>query len=301
MAFSTDSYQFPLSEASGEHKYPGRVRFGATQRIESPSIAPGLPGSAGPGGAISKITDVDVGDATLYLPGNITFHDGVVYENVDLQFIGSKVADTLSNDYNALNKGVESLVKDVASDYANAARILTGRQLNVDDLTSQFAGMSNSEASKSAVSKVIQRFKQRDASSIITAGIGVIANPHKRSIFQDVQIRSFSFSWSLYPKSADEAMEIRNLIKFFRERMYPERLGDIAYKFPVKFDIEFFYKNKTLESAPKLLPCFLRDMTTNFNPSSNAMYRTGDFSETVITLMFQEERALSSEDIQEGY
>ena len=68
----------------------------------------------------------------------------------------------------------------------------------------------------------------------VTGATGFTANPHKRSIFRDVGLRSFNFSFTMMPASQADAQSSEDIVKFFREHLYPERLGDLLYKFPDK-------------------------------------------------------------------
>ena len=101
--------------------------------------------------------------------------------------------------------------------------------------------------------------------------------------------------------------QIRQILKFFREEMYPEviPLGSsgipLAYKFPSEFEIDI--KNKFGDNpAFKIARCYLRDVQIAFNSTALGMYSDGNFVEVDIVLSFVEIETLHRRKIaDEGY
>ena len=106
--------------------------------------------------------------------------------------------------------------------------------------------------------------------------------------------------------NAREAEEIKNIVKFFRQELYPEKisLGEsgvpLGYKFPNVFDIQVKNKNND-DAAFKIQQCYLRDIQTSFNSTASGMYNDGQFVEVDISLAFQEIVALDKQKIRDGY
>jgi hypothetical protein len=103
-----------------------------------------------------------------------------------------------------------------------------------------------------------------------------------------------------------EATTIKNIVKFFRQEMYPEviPLGSsgvpLAYKFPNVFDIEIrnaYFQNPGF----KIQRCYLRDVQTSFNSTAAGMFEDGQFVEVDVTLSFVEITALDKQKITQGY
>ena len=150
---------------------------------------------------------------------------------------------------------------------------------------------------------VTQGLSPEAISSGIALGSQITANPHKRSLFRDVGIRNFGFSFFLSPASPAEASAIENIVDFFRVNAYPEYVtgARYAYRFPNKFRITMKYNGNEMSQPPKILDCHLTSINTTFNPRSSSFFSDGKFNETQISLAFVEERALAKPDIQEGY
>ena len=85
--------------------------------------------------------------------------------------------------------------------------------------------------------------------------------------------------------------------------MYPEDVAPagipVGYKFPYKFVINMRYRGKKV--ATGILPCFLENFDTNYNPNSMGMMKDGNFPEVTIAMSFIESRTLRKTDIEGGY
>lgn len=206
---------------------------------------------------------------TLYMPIGLQVADKVEYENAQLGAIGA----VLGNNADPNAAASEGAIGPVASTLV-----------------------------ASAVAKFSDRAGAAARSRSLTA-----PNPNTRALFKQVNLRQFQFTFKLIPTSQSEASNIPEIIKYFREEMYPENINydDLAlgYMFPNKFQIEFETGGNSL--VTKLSDCYLEAFQTNYNPSNAAFLQSGSnpshFSETDISLTFMEARTLSKKDIQQGY
>jgi hypothetical protein len=209
------------------------------------------------------------GTCTLYMPVGLQVADKVEYENAQLGAIGAALGG-VSDPNAAASEG------------------------NLGDTAKQLVSQ--------AVAKFSDRAGQAARARSLTA-----PNPNTRALFKQVNLRQFQFTFKLIPTSQSEANNIPEIIKYFREEMYPENIpyGDLAlgYMFPNKFQIEFETGGNSL--VTKLSDCYLEAFQTNYNPSNAAFLQSGSspahFSETDISLTFMEARTLSKKDIQEGF
>lgn len=249
------------------------------------------------------------GNAILYLPEAINFSDGIVYDNVNLNLAG---------------RGVEMIAQSAMQAGAAAAKPnMTAGQMAgaassamVNDITKQVTSrleefttggsIGNSFEDIAAVGSVLAQTAIQgispDASEGLTSATQITANPHKRSLFRDVGIRNFTFSFLMSPASPEEAATINEIVRFFRVNAYPRKLGEgLAYEFPTTFDIKFKYKNSEMQDVPKLLPCFLTSINTVFNPRGASFFNDGRFSETQLSLNFVEQRPLDKKEVEDGH
>ena len=249
----------------------------------------------------------DLGSTSLYLPRGINFSDAAAYDNIDLGLIGVAAE---AGGRAAVGQSLSKLAEQAASTAKAISQIATQ---GVDGKIQTGSAEVNDLISKlvtgdiSTTLPIIQRalplvpIGGQELEAGLRSATRTTANPHKRSLFRDVGMRTFNFSFSLAPSSAEEANAVNQMIKFFRFNLYPERiLGKSTYRFPSVFEIKFYY-NGEMDNVPKIKDCYLVSFATNFNPNNGAMFEDGNFSETEIALTFQEERPLDRDDIADGF
>ena len=118
---------------------------------------------------------------------------------------------------------------------------------------------------------------------------GAIAvNPHVAFFFENVNPRTFSYTFKMSPKSVDEARAINEIIKTFKYHSAPESLGDEAgryWKYPQVFQIEYWNSDIT----HKIGDCALTDISVNYTASGdNHTFYDGQPVITDMTLNFSE-------------
>lgn len=236
---------------------------------------------------------------TLYLPTSLVFNDGLTYDTPSLGAMGGaamstaaaggQALETLSNSF---EKGFKSIVDAALGNYENGdlARLGMTRLLSKTGAIGEGASIA----------------------------AGVTLNPNVRASFKGVAIREFSFQFKFIPKSQEESLIVEKMIKRFRYAAYPESLNAdpnadfedeslaniaLGYKFPDLFDIKVNYVTEQGEVriGNKFQKCFLKGITTNYNPSTMAFHKDGKPVEIDLTLNFVEEKTLDRRAISKGY
>ena len=116
----------------------------------------------------------------------------------------------------------------------------------------------------------------------------------------------FTFQYDFVATSAVEAEQIKRIIRHFRTELYPSTFGreeasiPIGYKFPNLFEIKFRWGDAEMP-IPQPILCHLKDVQTVYNPGSMAFHADGNATHIQMTLIFQEFRALTREDIEKGH
>jgi hypothetical protein len=132
----------------------------------------------------------------------------------------------------------------------------------------------------------------------------VALNPATALAFENVNLRQFSFAFTLVPESSEESKDIRDIENFFRKYMYPKVEGFISH-YPPSFEIKFFdpiSEEEMNESRymPMIHDCYLAGVDVTINPEGNSFHKAKDGfapTSTQITLAFAEGRMLSRHDI----
>ena len=223
----------------------------------------------------------------LYFPQSLTFNDDVNYNQVDLGPAGLTGLAAINNGkslLNAVGKGISEGVESIF----NLAR-----------------GTLSAEAAQVAGARAAQFIPKEGVRAAITTAIQTGVNPGTRLLFDKPNIRQFSFTFKLIATSAQEASQIEAIIKTFRMEMYPETINigagiPAGYKFPNLFKIEFNMRGANMK-VPALQYCYLRSAQASYNATSMTFHDDGHPTEVDLTLVFQEYRALSKQDIQGGY
>jgi hypothetical protein len=222
---------------------------------------------------------------SLYLPIGLQYRDNVQYENFDLGGIGAGAEKGVTSGTGAIKGLIEGGMKTLTAG-------LTG-------------GSSGADVAKLGVVKLASALPD-EVQGAFKSAAGVTTNPNTRVLFKSVGLREFSFIFKFVATSPKEAEEIKQIIKFFRTELYPENINlplsggnsiSIGYKFPNKFQISLEYDGE--EIATRIKPCFLRDVSTNYNSTAMAMHSDGNFTEIEMSLAFQETRTLNRKDVEE--
>jgi len=223
----------------------------------------------------------------LYFPQSLTFNDDVNYNQVDLGPAGLTGVAALNAGkslLNAVGKGISEGVESIF----NLAR-----------------GTMTSEAAQVAGARATQFIPKEGIRAAITTATQTGINPGTRLLFDKPNIRQFSFTFKLIATSAQEANQIESIIKVFRSEMYPETINigagiPAGYTFPNFFKIEFSMRGANMK-VPALHYCYLRSAQASYNATTMTFHEDGHPTEVDLTLVFQEYRALSKQDIQKGY
>jgi len=221
---------------------------------------------------------------TLFFPLSINVDDGVEYTNGNLGVLGAGVLQGLKEG-NPIGKAIGGSITE-----------------SLGNLFDFALGSANQEAAQFAASR-LAKFGAQSINTAAAIATQVTVNPNSRTVFDNVRIRDFAFTFKLIPKSAAEAREIANIVKFFRHELYPEvkDVGGlpIAYEFPNVFKIRFLHRGLDAR-IPKLEFCYLVGVSSSYNPTSATFFKDGHPNEIDMTLRFREMRALHKKDVREG-
>lgn len=242
----------------------------------------------------------NVGSVTLPLQRDLRFSDNAQYETANLGVIGGALEQSLQGQNPFAGATQNGQLRStsgalVAQAVASASGALVG------GLAGKFLA-----GNAGAVLGVAGLGGDFGLSSAVRNTTRITSAPNQRTLFQQVNIRSFAFTFKMIANNEKEASEIKNIVKFFRQELYPEMItiGEsgvpLAYRFPNVFDIQI--KNQYGDNpAFSIQQCFLRDVQTSFNGTATGMHSDGNFIEVDISLAFQETVALDKAKVRRGY
>jgi len=172
-----------------------------------------------------------------------------------------------------------------------------GKALSGAAQTDQVKGVASAIAAAVALQKTPQ-------AGAISVASGLAANPRKEQVFKSVDFRTFSFSYDFYPRDADEAQNVLNIIQMFKLHMHPEfkDASNFLYIYPSEFDIFYYQGGKENMNLHRHTSCVLTEMTVNYAPQGQfTTFDNGMPTQININLNFRELALLTKEKIQDGF
>lgn len=127
---------------------------------------------------------------------------------------------------------------------------------------------------------------------------GIVRNPHTALLFNNVQLRTFSFSWRLSPRSEAQSRKLNEIILTLKRAMHPNlALAGFAFDYPNLFTLEM---SSEKEGIVKVDHSFMQSLDINPVPNGHAYYRDGYPSMVDISFTLKEIKVKTAEDFGGG-
>ena len=160
---------------------------------------------------------------------------------------------------NAQNYGEIALGGEVKSLAGLSAAITTAQSEEPGNLAT-FAAFLGAELSP---------IGNKELGALATAVTQVVKNPMLEVMYKGVSLRKFNFSFSLWPRSEQEAIEVQKIIELLRFHQAPEIKSNTGGFFlipPSEFDISFMYNGKTNPNMDAISTCVLTNISVDYTP-----------------------------------
>jgi len=119
---------------------------------------------------------------------------------------------------------------------------------------------------------------------------GQVFNPNMELLFNGPSLRNFNFSFKIMPRSADEAEEVKQIIRFFKKGMSAKAgATGLFLKTPNVFELRYRKGTGEHPFLNKFKQCFLENISVNY--TGDGVYATYEGGEPVsmeMTLTFKE-------------
>jgi hypothetical protein len=127
---------------------------------------------------------------------------------------------------------------------------------------------------------------------------GAVLNPNMELLFNGPQLRPFSFTFRLSPRSEKESKSVRSIIRFFKQGMSPIRTqSNLFLKAPHTFQIQYLHKKEEHKFINKIKECALTSFIVNYTPESNyATFTDGAMVSYEIQMQFTELEPIFNDD-----
>lgn len=223
---------------------------------------------------------------TLPMPFSIPDNSSFAIPSLDLGRWGNINTGGLNNTSGAWNTITEAVDQGVGA------------------LTKEIQGMRTANKTSGlralALSPMAGKIPTIDANGVRHFA-GITENPHTTIAFEGVNLKSFTFSWRLSPRSNEEAEVVRRIVERIKIQTHPEEaLRGIALDYPDLVYVDF------TGTPQDYLPKFHRSIVTNimFNPSTGTgptFYKSGAPTESELTVSFQEVRIVTRNLLREDF
>lgn len=152
----------------------------------------------------------------LPIPENFTINHEVKYQERDTGMLG----DVMQSDAGKAAMSTAGTIGDKLSAGLEKMQQSTGEE----------AGRAIGEVAKRAA------FAALNSADEVLGGLagrvtGEIPNPHPTVFFKGLELRQFTWTWKLVPRSADEAATLKDIIVQMKKRILPEKVGSFL-KYP---------------------------------------------------------------------
>ena len=231
----------------------------------------------------TRITD----SVAIYLPPNVQDNTSATYNDFQTGMAG----------FLAMG-GVNILQQLKDHDFQGAASVLMGLGSEIaEEALKKFAlggfgALTGSEGVRETFDKAF----------------GQSLNPYLEVTFDNMGLRSFSYTFHFAPKSAKESLEVKDIIQLFRFHMAPELKGtNHRYlTLPSTFDIHYMYQSSP-ETAHenqfynKIATCVLQGCNVDYTPDGVKSFEDGAPTQINMTLNFKETKMLTKQKINDGF
>lgn len=256
------------------------------------------------------ITDFDIGkykgSVVLPLPKEgLNENSSFRVNDEKLSLLGATVAGGFS-DYNSLvNKGDFAL--NIGSSYKDYASAAGGAIQTAGALAAIVAAMSKKGGEVLGGAALVGG---EDIMKGISVGTGQTTNDFDALTFDGVQLRNHSFSWSLYPESAEDTIAINNIKKKFQAAAHPTYTSANSNAGSVVSRILFDYPQMVLpiiligdnpngvsEHYFQFKPCLIKSVKFSYKGDAGmSFFRNGAPASVEMTLEMTETGIWTGED-----
>lgn len=220
---------------------------------------------------------------SLYMPDTIYAEYNADYSEFSLTDDLGGLASSIRavNQIADKNSGIFDSIKSIGSGVGNA--------------------MSNQPESIYLASKT---FGAENIGAVLNKAQGYAINPQVQMIYKGIGLRSFQLTFTLTPKSSNEAQEIDNIIKQFKYHYAPRlesgtstSVNSMFFIPPSMFTVQFMHNGVENPHLPKYGECVLSNITVDYAPNGFAAYEDGSPIQSMLMLQFQETEIIDRDKI----
>tara|TARA_X000000368_G_scaffold338268_1_gene276199 strand:- start:79 stop:1428 length:1350 start_codon:yes stop_codon:yes gene_type:complete len=172
------------------------------------------------------------------------------------------------------------------------------------DLAAQITGtaqgvQNNKDDIKDALSNsIVEAATGGQGGALLSRTKGVIMNPNMELLFKKPQLRPFTFTFKLAPRSRNEAKQVINIIRTFKQSMAPIRSqSNLFLRTPHTYRLQYMSRGKVHPYLNMFKECALTNLNMKYTPDGNyATYEDGVMTAYEMTMQFKELEPVFNDD-----
>lgn len=224
----------------------------------------------------------------LPMPPGLEISDSMQFDTINLGQIGDVLSDIVS----AATKGPAETIKERVGSAINAG---------TSSILSKAKG-GNAAALMQIAATRLPGTSTATAADIVNFGTRQVLSPNSNTTFQNSTIRTFNFRFKMVARSAGDSAVIYDIVKLFRENMYPAGSeNNLIMEFPGTWKISFLKEadDEGLQNPwiPAIYESYLTSFSSVYNSTSNMFHEDDSPVEVDIAMAFQEVKALNKGQI----
>jgi hypothetical protein len=156
----------------------------------------------------------------------------------------------------------------------------------------------------SSIASLASSVLDSDLTKLTLATQGLALNPQDQVLFDGIDFRTFSLAFTFTPYSREEALEVRNIIKLFRQYAAPrlqKGSGGMFFIPPGTFDLKFLFNGKVNKNITQVGECVIESIDVNYAPNGWSTHSDGAPVQTTLTMSFKEIQLVDRTKIEKGY
>lgn len=236
----------------------------------------------------SRPSSYEAGDAMndvmkiyLPIPENLSTVDSVTYAQRETGFYGDALNSDLAQKKISEAKASGSVISALTSwdreDVSGAAQLI------------QEIGKRASYATLESANEIVGGLAGQIA--------GEIPNPHPSIFFKGLELRTFTLSWKLVPRSAAESSILNQIILSLRSNFLPSSSGGFL-NYPHLLKPAIVRSSGGATTVQSYKNCVVRTLTINYTPEgTSAFFHDGMPCSIVLNMDIQEVENYTSEDV----
>jgi len=132
--------------------------------------------------------------------------------------------------------------------------------------------------------------------SLLSRGFGVIPNSNNELLFNKVTLRDFQFSWRMSPRDEQEALEVKRIIRFFKQGMAAKTMASQAGERSLYLGAPNIFRlqyrttgGRIIEGVNRIKPCAVVGTAVNYTPDGQwSAYDEGQPVSCTIAIQMKE-------------